>query len=142
MSTAARTAIRPLFPVRWGAVKKLVLIVGVITALLGSSGCSLIADTLQQKTTTKENLDLQRTVALDFIRFQPDVEVITFTEEGSVSGSGEWAVSAVITIGGKEYEEIIGMSVIGGDPLPDTPATHSPAPVTVKYSDGTTEVLR
>jgi hypothetical protein len=123
-------------------VRKLAIALTITTAVLaGSSGCSLIGDTLQQKTTTKQNLENQKYVAFRFIKFQPDVEVITFTQEGSIDGSGEWAVNAVVTIGGKEYKQILGMSVGGGDPLPDTPATHAPAPVTVNYSDGTMEVL-
>jgi hypothetical protein len=143
VSTAARTAIRPLSPVRWRTVKKLVLIVGVIAALLaGSSGCSLIGDTLQQKTTTKENLELQRITALKFKAFQPDVEVITFTEEGSVDGSGQWSANAIVLVADKEYQEIIGPWTTFGDPLPSSPPSDAGLPATVHYTDGTSEVLQ
>lgn len=96
---------------------------------------------MQQKTTTKQNLELQRTTALKFKEFQPDVEVITFTQEGSRSGSGQWAANAVVTIGGKQYQEIIGPWEIGGDPLPDPATPFAPTPVTVNYFDGSSEVL-
>lgn len=126
----------------WTGVLRLGLLFGLIAALLaGVTGCSLIGDTLKQKTTTKENLEYQRETALKFKEFQPDVEVITFTQEGSRDGSGQWSVNSIVVIAGKEYEEIIGPWTTIGDPLPDTPATHTPAPVTVHYSNGGTEVL-
>src|SRR4051794_13600942 len=85
----------------WVTVRKLAIALAITTAVLAaSSGCSLIGDALQQKTTTKQNLENQKYVAFRFIKFQPDVEVITFTQEGSIDGSGEWAVNAVVTIGG------------------------------------------
>ena len=143
VTAAARTATRPLSRMRWGALKKVVLIVGVIAALLaGSSGCSLIGDTLQQKTTTKENLELQRITAAKFKEFQPDVEVITFIEEGSYSGAGQWAANAIVVIAGSEYEEIIGPWTTFGDPLPSSAPSDARPPVTVHYTDGKSEVLR
>lgn len=96
---------------------------------------------MQQKTTTKQNLENQRISAQKFISNWPQVELIEFTREGSVDGSGEWSTNAVVTIEGKKYEEIIGPWETAGDDLPAPPESYSPKPVTVKYSDGTSEVL-
>lgn len=117
---------------RWAVV------LGLAAALLVVLGsCSVIGYTVKQT-----NLANQRNAALRFIVHQPDVEIVRFTNEGSVSGSGSWAVNAVVTIGGKEYQEILGPHTLGGDPLPDTPTPFTPAPVTVIYSNGTSEVLK
>ncbi|MDR6971806.1 hypothetical protein J2W45_002116 [Leifsonia shinshuensis] len=78
---------------------------------------------------------------MKFVRNQPDVQVIRFTQPGSVDGGGGWSANAVVTIGGKEYHEILGPNTLGGDPLPDTPAGATSGPVLVQYSDGTSEVL-
>ena len=89
-----------------------------------------------------ENLAKQRESALKFIANQPDVEVIRFTQDGDRPGLGApWSVNAVVTIGGKDYREILGPETLAGEPLPDTEASFSPRPVTVVYSDGTSEVL-
>jgi hypothetical protein len=96
---------------------------------------------VQQKTTSPENLANQRISAQKFISNWPNVEVIEFTREGSVDGSGEWSTNAVVTIDGRKYEEIIGPWETAGDDLPNPPESLSPKPVTVKYSDGTSEVL-
>ncbi|SEH86085.1 MULTISPECIES: hypothetical protein [unclassified Leifsonia] len=132
--------------VRSGLRKARRLIVGlaVATALVtASSGCSLIGEFVEQQNVTPEqSLKYQREVALEFIKFQPDVEVITYTSAGGRLGSGEWAADAVVTIGGKKYREGLGTIVFGGDELPVTPPSFTPGPVTVNYSDGTSEVLR
>jgi hypothetical protein len=124
-------------------VKNLALTVGVITALLaGSSGCSPIGDTLQQKTTTKENLELQRIAAQKFKSNWPQTEIVTFTHEGRNSDeSGQWAANAVVAIGDRKYEEVIGPWTTIGDPLPSPAPADSGIPMTVHYSDGTSEVL-
>jgi hypothetical protein len=144
VTATVRAAMRPLSRARWSAVRKLALTVGIITALLaGSSGCSLIGDTLQQKTTTKENLALQRVAAQKFKSNWPQTHIITFTQEGSNNDeSGQWATNAIVTIGGKRYQEIVGPRMTGGDPLPDPAPPTPPTPVTVNYSDSTSEVLR
>ncbi|MGO4592816.1 hypothetical protein AB4Z18_03245 [Leifsonia sp. 2TAF2] len=130
---------------RYGKTKngaRLALIVAMIAALLaGLSGCSLIGDALQQKTTPQENLDYQRTTALKFKSRWPNVEEITFTREGAIDGSGEWTTNAIVTIDGKEYQEILGPWATGGQPLPTPPTSFVSTPVTVNYSDGTSEVL-
>ena len=97
---------------------------------------------MQQKTTTKENLELQRITAVKFKKFQPDVEVITFIEEGSYSGAGQWAAGAIVTVDGKEFEELLGPWTTAGDGLPDPDLSRASGSVRVNYSDGTIEVLR
>lgn len=120
----------------------LALTFAVVAVLIaGLTGCSSIGETVQQKTTSPENLANQRISAQRFISNWPNVEVIEFTREGSVDGSGEWSTNAVVTIDGREYEEIIGPWETAGDDLPKPPERLSPQPVTVKYSDGTSEVL-
>ena len=96
---------------------------------------------MNQQSTTATKLANQKAAALHFLTSFPETERIKFTQEGGVSGGGTWAAYAVITIGGKDYIEFIGPHFLGGDPLPD-PATHVvAAPVTLIYSDGTSEVL-
>ena len=120
----------------------LALTVAVLAVLVvGLNGCSSIGDAVKQKTTSRENLENQRVSAQRFISNWPNVEVIEFTREGSVDGSGEWSTNAIVTIEGRKYEEIIGPWETAGDDLPKPPERLSPQPVTVKYSDGTSEVL-
>lgn len=96
---------------------------------------------MKQKTTSRENLENQRVSAQRFIGNWPNVEVIEFTREGSVDGSGEWSTNAIVTIEGREYEEIIGPWETAGDDLPNPPESFSRKPAAVKYSDGTSEVF-
>ena len=96
----------------------------------------------QQKTTLQENLRYQKLTAEKFKSNWPAAEIVRFTQEGSVSGSGQWAANAIVTIDGKEYQEIIGPWETGGDPLPNPRGSISSGPVMVIYSDGTTEVLK
>jgi hypothetical protein len=72
----------------------------------------------------------------------PELESIRFTQDGSVDGSGQWAVNAVVTVGGKDYEEILGTYVSGGDILPSAPPESTAGSVALIYSDGTSEVLK
>ena len=90
----------------------------------------------------------QRASALSFRdEYQPNVEKITFTQDGSRPGLGvPWCVNAVATVKGADYYVIIGPntgpSFVGGTgrpPEPPTPAPH--LPLTVVYSDGTSEVI-
>lgn len=114
------------------------VLVGCLFAAL--TGCSLIGDALQRKTTPAENHKYQRITAINFREFQPDVESIAFTREGGFLGSGQWSTNAVVTIDGEDYRAILGPHVVGGEPWPDPTATR-PSPVLVRYSDGTTEEL-
>ena len=117
-----------------------VAIVGALLAAL--TGCSLIGDMMQPKTTLAENLEYQRIAAKKFKQFQPDVAEITFTREGSFDGSGQWTTNAIVTIEGEQYREILGPHEIAGAPLPDPSSSLGPIPVTINYSDGTSEVLK
>ncbi|SEH99093.1 MULTISPECIES: hypothetical protein [unclassified Leifsonia] len=114
------------------------VVIGVMVALLVVVvSCSAIGYTVKQT-----NLANQKNAAIKFISGWPDVEEIRFTQEGSVGGGGSWAVNAVVTIAGKEYQEILGPHTLGGEPLPEPQTPPSAASVTVIYSDGTTEVLK
>ncbi|MDR6610689.1 hypothetical protein [Leifsonia sp. 1010] len=122
-----------------GVVARVAVIAALIAAL---SGCSSIGDALKQKTTPAENIGYQRMLAKKFKVNWPAVEIIEYTREGSIDGSGEWSTNAVVTIAGKTYQEIFGVSVVGGDPLPDPDASPATESVTVRYSDGTSEVMK
>ncbi|MGH1526223.1 hypothetical protein ACRAWC_20055 [Leifsonia sp. L25] len=91
---------------------------------------------------TETNLANQRKAAIAFLEQQGGVEKISFTQEGGKPGLGAyWCANVVVTIAGKEYQEIIGIHVLGGDPLPDIAPTSRPIPVTVVFSDGSSEVI-
>lgn len=140
MTAFEHAATEPAAPHRRREAGALALAVAVIAALLaGLSGCSLIGDALQQKTTFKENLEYQKISAKKFRSNWPQVEIITFTQEGNIDGAGQWSANAVVTIGGKEYREIIGPWTTIGETLPAKAVSITPA-VTVNYSDGSSEV--
>ncbi|MGO4533877.1 hypothetical protein [Leifsonia sp. 2MCAF36] len=98
-------------------------------------------------TKDKPNLALQRESALVFRADWPNVEEIQFPREGKRPGFGaSWRVYAVATVGGTEYQVIIGTdngaAFVGGSDVPPEAPTPSPAvPLTVVYSDGTSEVI-
>ncbi|SEH99106.1 MULTISPECIES: hypothetical protein [unclassified Leifsonia] len=120
--------------------RRLGVVIGVTAALLVVLiSCSAIGYTVKQT-----NLANQRTAALALLETQSGVEQIRFTQEGSVGGSGTWAVNAVIAIEGREYQEILGVRKwsVGGEPMPTVEPSATPAAVTVIYSDGTSEVLK
>jgi len=96
----------------------------------------------QMTTTPEENHELQRSAARDFRELLPATESIMFTDAGRVAGSGNWAVSAVVTIEGKEYQEILGTMMLGGDELPAPDSLSPIESTTVYYSDGSSEALR
>ena len=110
---------------------------------VGVSGCGIgeaVAD--RQEKVHRDNLAKQREAAVVFIGTQPDVEVIRFTHEGGRPGLGaSWRAAAVVVIGGKHYQETLGPQIRSGDPLPTTPPSYVPKPVTVVFSDGSSEVL-
>ncbi|GAB3582233.1 hypothetical protein GCM10027406_24730 [Leifsonia lichenia] len=92
--------------------------------------------------------DQQRASALHFRdEYQPNVEKVRFTQEGGRPGLGApWSVNAIATIEGSEYFVIIGPgsgpAFVGGTgrpPKAPTPPAH--LPLTVVYSDGTSEVI-
>ncbi|MGH1523955.1 hypothetical protein ACRAWC_07910 [Leifsonia sp. L25] len=91
----------------------------------------------------------QRASALYFRdRYRPNVEKVRFTRDGERPGLGAaWSVNAIATIEGNDYYVIIGpdsgVSWVGGTGIPPeapTPAPH--LPLTVTYSDGTSEVIQ
>ncbi len=92
--------------------------------------------------------ELQRAAAIDFRdEWQPNVEKVRFTRDGSRPGLGvPWCVNAIATVAGSDYYVIIGPdtgpSFVGGTGVP--PEAPTPAPhlaLTVIYSDGTSEVI-
>lgn len=114
--------------------------------IVGLSACSLIKDRLV--TPDPPVRELQRESALYFRdRYQPNVEKIRFTMDGDRPGLGaSWSANAVATIEGSDYFVIIGpesgAGFVGGTGFP--PKAPSPAPhipLTVIYSDGTSEVI-
>ena len=98
---------------------------------------------MNQQLSTEDNLANHRKVAQQTIREYPNPALtsIRFVSEGHVDGAGAWAADAVMTIDGKEYEEVLGTFLSGGDPIPSVPPGSKAGPVEVLYSDGTTEVF-
>ena len=114
-------------------------IIGGISA--GLSGCSVSgADKEEQM---QANLANQRNVAVKLVENypNPELESITFTSAGSVGGAGDWAARAVISVGGRDYNGILGTSLSSGDGLPTIAEDATPGLVAVTYSDGTSEML-
>ena len=98
---------------------------------------------MNEQTAHQENLAKQREVALAFIRESPDVDAIKFTHEGNRPGIGaSWSANAIVTIDGKNYNEIIGLDLLAGDGLPSVPPDTVRGPVMVTYSDGSSEIVR
>lgn len=90
----------------------------------------------------------QRAAALYFRdEYQPNVEKVRFTRDGGRPGLGvPWCVNAVATVEGGEYYVIIGPatspSFVGGTGVPPEATTlFVQVPLTVVYSDGTSEVI-
>jgi hypothetical protein len=117
------------------------MVAGITTSL---SGCSIFGGIVNQQLSTEDNLANQRKVAEQTIRDypSPNLESIRFTSEGHVNGAGDWDANAIVTIDGKEYRELLGIYLSGGDIFPTLPPGSVAGPVTVTYSDGTSEVLK
>lgn len=117
----------------------------VAAIVIGLSACSSGGRAADQRTETAVSLANQRKAALQFVGNRHDVEQIRFTDEGRSVGLGGslWSASAVITLDGKEYEGGLGFDpgTSFGDPMPDAAPNAIFRPVTVIYSDGTSEVL-
>jgi len=117
-----------------------------VTLIVGLTACSLLRDRLM--TPDPPVLEQQRASALYFRdEYQPNVEKVRFTREGSRPGLGApWCVNAVATVEGGEYFVIIGPdsgpSYVGGTGRPPKgPTPTPPLPLTIVYSDGTSEVI-
>ena len=123
------------------ALLSVIIAAGMITSL---SGCSIFGGIVNQQLSTEDNLANQRKVAEQTIRDYPNpaLESIRFTSEGHVNGGGDWNANAIVTIEGKEYQELLGIQLSMGDVFPKPPPGSAAGPVTVIYSDGTTEVLK
>lgn len=121
-----------------------VLVVALATGVTaGLGGCSVFRGVVNQQLTTEENLANQRKVALQTMREYPNpaLESIRFTSEGHVNGAGDWNANAIVTVEGKEYRELLGIHLSGGDIFPTLPPGSVAGPVTISYSNGTSEVL-
>ncbi len=116
------------------------LVVGIMLAVvLSLTACAFGGDSVSEH---KANLANQRESALLFLEKQGGVEQIRFTQEGGKPGLGaSWSVNAVVTIGGQEYRAILGIDLISSEPLPSIAPEETPPPVSVIYSDGSSEVL-
>lgn len=117
-----------------------------IALIVGLTACSPIRNRLM--TPDPPVKELQRASALYFRDdWQPNVEKIRFTRDGGRPGLGaSWRVNAIATVEGSEYYVIIspdlGPAFVGGtgEP-PEAPAPAPHLPLTVIYSDGTSEVI-
>jgi len=114
--------------------------------IVGLTACAPIRNRLM--TPDPPVKEQQRAAALYFRdEYQPNVEKVRFTREGGRPGLGaSWRANAIATVEGSEYYVIIspdlGPSFVGGTgepPEAPTPAPH--LPLTVVYSDGTSEVI-
>lgn len=101
---------------------------------------------MSQEETTRTNLANQRKVAMLFLGDYPHHELtaMRFTREGGRPGLGvPWSVNVVVSVGGKDYNEILSTNnVWGGDQLPELQPGSVHGAVTVTYSNGTTEVFQ
>ena len=121
-----------------------VVVAVVVAVLMGLSACSLGGNAVSEQKTEQVNLANQRKAAITFTDFHGGIAKIKFEEEGSYGGSGFWAASAVVTIGGKDYEAILSPDLeasSSGPGMPDIAPPATPAPVTVVYSDGSSGVI-
>lgn len=96
---------------------------------------------MQRKTTPAENHKYQRITAVNTKKYWPNIDVITFIEEGRFLGSGEWSASTVVTIDGHDYHQNLGPNSGSGDDLPLPIKGQPSSPLTVNYSDGSSEVI-
>ncbi|SDH01530.1 hypothetical protein SAMN04515691_3725 [Leifsonia sp. 98AMF] len=90
----------------------------------------------------------QREAALYYRdEYQPNVEKVRFTQEGDRPGFGaSWRANAIATVAGIEYHVIIGPETgpafVGDEGMPPAaPPQSAHLPLTVVYSDGTSEVI-
>jgi len=119
--------------------RPLIAAIGVALAM-SLGGCGLGGNGVNKAT----NLANQRKAAVAFIGDKRGVQEIAFTREGGRSGFGApWAVNAVITMGGHEYQAILGVTSGSGvsEPLPIIGVEDAPTAVSVTYSDGSSEVI-
>ncbi|MDR6612754.1 hypothetical protein [Leifsonia sp. 1010] len=132
----------------WTAVAGLA-VAGAV--LVGTTGCGEVGHRILYGNSTerpKSNLEYQRESALRFRTVWANVERIRYKEEGGKPGLGAtWRANAVATVGGKDYEVIIGPNSLGF-PFGDSPPKMSTLPpstpsmvLEVTYSDGSSEVI-
>lgn len=110
------------------------------------SACSLMKERLM--TPDPPVREQQRASALYFRdEYQPNVEKIRFTRDGDRPGlGGAWSVNAIATVEGSEYYVIIGPdsgpAFVGGTGRPpQAPTPFVQPPLTIVYSDETSEVI-
>ena len=123
-----------------GALARSRMVMIAAALVLFSTGCTSGGDDVRMQT----NLANQRKAAIAFLETQGGVEKIRFTREGGLSGFGApWVVNAVVTVNGEDYNEILGIERYSriGNPLPIIPPATASAPVTVIYSDESSEVI-
>ncbi|WP_349862486.1 hypothetical protein [Leifsonia sp. WHRI 6310E] len=87
----------------------------------------------------------QRKAAVFFMEMQGGIERIRFTHDGGTPGLGaSWRANALVTVDGQEYHAILGFnlgSVAFDGAMPIIPPDEPPAPVSVVYGDGSSEVF-
>jgi hypothetical protein len=117
----------------------------IAVSVTGLSGCSILGGTtVSHQSKSETNLEYQREVVRQFWHDypNPDLQTVRFTDEGSAQLNGTWAASAVVTVAGVGYDVRIATYFSGGQGLPTVDPHATPVPVTVFYSDGTSEELK
>jgi hypothetical protein len=106
--------------------------------VLTSSGCTAERDEVRMET----NVANQRKASIAFLETQGGVERIRFVQEGGQPGLGaSWRADPVVTVEGNDYRATLSPRLISSEPLPDIPPEATTGPVTVIFSDGSSEVI-
>ncbi|MFK3669774.1 hypothetical protein ACI2IX_06330 [Leifsonia aquatica] len=112
---------------------------------LGLSACVFGGNAVNDQKAMQVDLANQRKAAVFFMEMQGGIERIRFTQGGDIPGLGaSWRANAVVMIEGEEYHAILGFnlgSVAFDGAMPIIPPDEPPTPVSVVYSDGSSEVI-
>lgn len=109
-----------------------------VALVLTVSGCTAERDEVRMEA----NLANQRKAAIAFLETQGGVETIRFVQEGEPPGFGAtWRADAVVTVEGNDYRATLSPQLISSEPLPEIPPEATAGPVTVIFSDESSEVI-
>lgn len=116
-----------------------------IALSVGLSACVPGASAANERKAEQMNLANQRKAAVALLDMQGGVEKITFTREGGYPGFGaSWRANAIVLIEGKDHNVILGFdlgSTAFIDPLPSISPAAPRSPVSIVYSDGSSEAI-
>ena len=88
------------------------------------------------------NLANQRKAAMAFLETQGGVDKIRFVQGGGQPGLGaSWRADAVVTVEGNDYRATLSSRLISSEPMPDIAPEVTRGPVTVIFSDDSSEVI-